>query len=244
MSRRWQRIRRYALAIHGLANTYVDAWLEPHPATRSARSSSSSPIIDRAQSLAQSAVVWTAPWSKLAPALGPGFELAIPAQRWNFGIRSRVRAESELCRRALRPPALACGPGTGRDCVHEADHAARSSLPASLRLIDFGKAYFFVGSYEQAAELIRSANLRLPGHLPSRVMLAAVSSHLGREEEARAAAEEVMRIKADFTIAGWVKVLENYGQGIFRSSDRRPAQGWAAELGRLCVPRQRAGSES
>jgi tetratricopeptide (TPR) repeat protein len=176
------------------------------PASRSARNFQQQSIIDRAQSLAQSAVDMDGTLVEARATLGW-------ILNWQYQLKDGIlefdrafelnpnfvdgRYGLLLSHAGRAPDAIAYMKRIMRLDPHYPPHYG-------YRL---GKAYFFVGNYEQAAELIRSATLRLPGHLPSRVMLAAVSSHLGREEEARAAAAEVIRIKADFTIAGWVKFL-------------------------------------
>jgi adenylate cyclase len=70
-----------------------------------------------------------------------------------------------------------------------------------------GKAYFFVGRYEEAFELIEPASALMPGNRPPLVLLAAVSALTGRQAQARAAASEVLRIQPDFTITGWLAFL-------------------------------------
>ena len=68
-----------------------------------------------------------------------------------------------------------------------------------------GAAYFFLGRYQEALGLIRSAALRLPEHRPSKVLLAAVSAQLGNDQQTRAAAADVRRAEPAFTISKWLK---------------------------------------
>ena len=70
-----------------------------------------------------------------------------------------------------------------------------------------GKAHYFSGNYEEAIGLIRSGAERQPGALAPRVLLAAVAARLGRHEEARATAAEVMATLPRFTIVNWVKFI-------------------------------------
>jgi hypothetical protein len=44
-------------------------------------------------------------------------------------------------------------------------------------------------------------------------MIAAVSAHLGRSEEARAAAAHILRKNPDFSIADWIKSFKITDQG-------------------------------
>jgi adenylate cyclase len=76
-----------------------------------------------------------------------------------------------------------------------------------------GKGYYFSGNYDEAIPLIRVGVERQPGVLPPRVLLAAVAAHLGRHEEARAAAAEIMRMRPGFTIADWLKFLRITDRG-------------------------------
>jgi adenylate cyclase len=70
-----------------------------------------------------------------------------------------------------------------------------------------GKGYYFTGNYDEAIGLIRFGAERQPGTVPPRVLLAAVAARLGRQEEARAAAAEIKRMRPAFTIADWLKFI-------------------------------------
>ena len=70
-----------------------------------------------------------------------------------------------------------------------------------------GKAHYFSGNYEEAIGLIRSGAERQPGALAPRVLLTAVAARLGRHDEARATAAEVMATLPRFTIVDWVKFI-------------------------------------
>jgi adenylate cyclase len=70
-----------------------------------------------------------------------------------------------------------------------------------------GKAYFFVGRYEEAFELIEPASKRMPSNRPPLVLLTAVAALTNRQEKAQVAATEVLRVQPDFTISGWLKFI-------------------------------------
>jgi len=66
-----------------------------------------------------------------------------------------------------------------------------------------GRTYFLTGRHEQAIEVYKEAlsRSRNPFHLlTSHLGLAAVYSETGREEEARSAAAEVLRINPNFSL--------------------------------------------
>jgi adenylate cyclase len=192
---------RYARAMQGLANTYYLSWED-----RGSREFQQQSALDRAQSLAQQAIDLDGALSEAHATLG-----------W---ILSRQGHNSQGIAEFERAFELNPNFVDGRFGLL-LSHAGRAPdaveyMKRIMRLDPFyppnytywlGKGYYFMGQYEQAIELIRSAAARLPGHEPSRVLLAAVAAQLGRKEEARAAALEVLQIQPDFTIAGWLKFL-------------------------------------
>jgi adenylate cyclase len=192
---------RYAQAMQGLANTYYLSWED-----RGSPEFQQQAALDRAQSLAQQAIDLDGALSEAHATLG-----------W---ILSRQGHNSQGIAEFERAFELNPNFVDGRFGLL-LSHAGRAPdaveyMKRIMRLDPFyppnytywlGKGYYFMGKYEQAIELIRSASARLPGHEPSRVLLAAVAAQLGRKEEARAAASEVMQIQPDFTISGWLKFL-------------------------------------
>ena len=192
---------RYARAMQGLANTYYLSRED-----RGSPEFQQPSALDRAQSLAQQAVDLDGALSEAHATLG-----------W---ILSRQGHNAEGIAEFERAFELNPNFVDGRFGLL-LSHAGRAPdaveyMKRIMRLDPFyppnytywlGKGYYFMGEYEQAIELIRSAAARLPGHEPSRVLLAAVAAQLGRMEEARAAALEVVQIQPDFTIAGWLKFL-------------------------------------
>jgi adenylate cyclase len=70
-----------------------------------------------------------------------------------------------------------------------------------------GNAFFVLGQYGEAAEAYQKAIQRSPDFLLVRIGLAASFGALGHEEEARAAAIEVLRIDPKFT-------LERFAHGL------------------------------
>ena len=69
------------------------------------------------------------------------------------------------------------------------------------------QAYFLLGRYEKAVEVLKRRLTRHPDTDISRVLLAASFGHLGRTEEARAQWQEVFRINPDYSLEHRRKVL-------------------------------------
>jgi len=81
-------------------------------------------------------------------------------------------------------------------------------------LFSLGHAYFLTGQYEEAvAALKRVVNLN-PNFWPSHVYLAASHIELGREEEARAEAAEVLRISPSYSQEAWRQRLPYKDQAV------------------------------
>jgi adenylate cyclase len=68
-----------------------------------------------------------------------------------------------------------------------------------------GVCYHLTGQHEKAIEALKQGIERKPDQYFIHVRLAAVYSDLGREQEARAAAAEVLRIKPDFSVEAYAR---------------------------------------
>jgi adenylate cyclase len=66
-----------------------------------------------------------------------------------------------------------------------------------------GSAYRLAGRDEEAIATYKRALLRTPDFLPAHLVLATMYSELGREEEARAEAAEILRINPNFSLEMW-----------------------------------------
>ena len=73
-------------------------------------------------------------------------------------------------------------------------------LPFSQCLNNLGSAYRFLGRYDESIEAYKKLLQLYPDHLPGHANLAATYIMAGREEEARAEAEEIMRIDPQFSL--------------------------------------------
>jgi adenylate cyclase len=79
-------------------------------------------------------------------------------------------------------------------------------FPDDWQLLYFGIAYFVAGRYEEALAYFEKIQDRNPDNMYSYFFQAAIYGHLGREEEARAAAKELLRINPKSS----VEVSEKY----------------------------------
>jgi adenylate cyclase len=70
-----------------------------------------------------------------------------------------------------------------------------------------GRAYFMTGQYDEAIQTFKKALDVSPNYLPAHAFLAASYSSLGRETEAVAVAEEVLRINPKFSLESYAKTL-------------------------------------
>ena len=93
--------------------------------------------------------------------------------------------------------------GRPEEAIPLVEHAMRLNphYPASY-LVALGLAYSDAERYEEAIPVLKRVLTRNADHQTAHSMLAGIYMHLGREEEGRAAAAEVMRINPTFSLAG------------------------------------------
>ena len=93
----------------------------------------------------------------------------------------------------------------------------------AIRLNPFGPVFYHnnlgltlanTGRYEEAVSALKKVVQRAPNHMLIHVWLAATYSMMGREKEARAEAEEVLRINPKFTLDSLTKILPYKDQSI------------------------------
>jgi adenylate cyclase len=92
--------------------------------------------------------------------------------------------------------------GRPAEAVGLAEKATRLSL-FSWFLFDLGHAYYLSGRYEEAIATLKKLLTRTPYVLHAQLFLAIAYSESGREEEARAAVAEVLRINPKFSLEVW-----------------------------------------
>jgi predicted Zn-dependent protease len=76
-----------------------------------------------------------------------------------------------------------------------------------LRLHFLAQAYFQLGRYEEAIELLNRRLVRKPDTDISRVLLAASYGHIGRKVDAKTAWAEALRINPNYSLEHRGKVL-------------------------------------
>jgi tetratricopeptide (TPR) repeat protein len=69
-----------------------------------------------------------------------------------------------------------------------------------IRLHWLAQAYFQLGRYEEAIDLLKQRLIRKPDTDISRVLLAASYGHLGRKEEAKAEWVEALRVNPNYSL--------------------------------------------
>jgi adenylate cyclase len=191
---------RYAPAIQGVANTYITAWLEPtsyEPITRQYRQQGA---IELALSLARRAV-------ELDPHLPEAHATHAWVLHWHY---RRAEAIAAFERAFELNPNLADGRivlvlyqnGRAPESLERMKRIMRNDpFPPAVYSSYLGNAYYLTGQYERALESLRVAAARMPGYRAAFAWLAATSAQLGRLDEARAAAAEVLRVHPEFTIS-------------------------------------------
>ena len=111
----------------------------------------------------------------------------------------------------LNPNEYPFGYGHALTFAHRAEEAV-TEIERAMRLDPFhfrspalfshlGHARYMLGQSEAAVEALRTSVRRAPNFRPNFLWLAAASARLGRMDEARAAAAEVMRIEPEFCIS-------------------------------------------
>ena len=82
----------------------------------------------------------------------------------------------------------------------------------SSNFFHLGHAYRTTGRYEEAVSEYKKALQRAPDNIFAHLGLAATYSMMGREQEARAEAAEVLRINPKFSVDSFAKILRNKDQ--------------------------------
>jgi len=85
-------------------------------------------------------------------------------------------------------------------------------IPPGTHLWSLGLSYAYTGQYEEAIEWCEKAVRQEPDDLLARIMITAVYSWSGLDEEARVEAAEVLRIQPKFTVKKWEKKLKYKNQ--------------------------------
>jgi len=99
------------------------------------------------------------------------------------------------------------------EAISFAEQAIRlDPYPPAVAFRHLGSLYFNVGRYEEAITAFEKALQKNPDDIFTRIGLAATYVKLGREEEARAEAKEVIRIHPKFSLANYAKSIHRADQ--------------------------------
>ena len=93
--------------------------------------------------------------------------------------------------------------GQPEKALEMAETAMRLDSPfyADLYASSLGTAYYLTGRHEEAIAALKRSAMHYPAYLWAYAYLAAVYSELGREEEARAAVSEMLRISPHYSLS-------------------------------------------
>ena len=196
----------YAPAMQGLALTYFRAWMHRSPDHPIGNEFQRQDILDRAEALARKAVELDSSLAKGRATLG---WILYWQQRPKEGLTEFERAfDSNSNFVDGRFGALLALNGRAPEAIEYLKRVMRlDPFYSPICIYYLGMAYFFAGRYEEANELIKSVSAQLADRRPAKVLLAAISAHLGHTEQALATAAEVLRTDPEFRIANWLKSL-------------------------------------
>jgi adenylate cyclase len=102
---------------------------------------------------------------------------------------------------------MACRPEEAIPMFQKAIRLNPNAEP--INFANFGHALRMTGRFEEAVSAFKKAIRRAPNHFIAHFGLATTYCLMGREEEARAEAEEVLRINPKFSLDYW-KIVAPY----------------------------------
>jgi adenylate cyclase len=98
--------------------------------------------------------------------------------------------------------------GRPGEAVERLENAIRlNPIPPSWYLHNLGDAYRLAGRYEEAVESFKKAITQNPDNLLAWIYLSATYGQMGREQDARAAADKVLRMRHKFLVEPYAKRL-------------------------------------
>jgi adenylate cyclase len=193
----------YAPPVHGLAWNYVASWIEPWQHRPIAHEYQQKEPIDHALALAQRAV-------ELDPNLPDAHLTLATVLKWQH---RRAESMAEFERAFELNPNLAdyrfgvalIHNGRTEEGMNDLKRIVRlDPFHAPVCLTFLGNAYYQTGQYAEAIANLRVAARQLSTFRATYVWLAAAAAQLGRDEEAKEAAEKVLQRDPGFTIAKWL----------------------------------------
>jgi len=98
--------------------------------------------------------------------------------------------------------------GRPEEAVERLEKAIRlNPIPPSWYLYNLGDVYRLAGRYEEAVESFKKAITKNPDNLLAWIYLSATYGQMGREQDARAAADKVLRMRHKFLVEPYAKRL-------------------------------------
>jgi TolB-like protein/tetratricopeptide (TPR) repeat protein len=196
---------RYAPALQGLAHTCVVSWLHRKQYEPISREYQEQSTIDRALCLAQRAV-------ELDGNLPDAHVTLAYVLHWQY---RRAEGMAEFERAFELNPNLAdfrfsialIHNGRAAEAIEDMRRIMRlDPFHPDVYFSSLGYAYYLGGLHAEALENLRTGARRMPDWRPAHVWLATAAAGSGRDEEARRAAGEVLRLEPGFTIAKWLRL--------------------------------------
>jgi adenylate cyclase len=186
---------QYAEAYAFLGATYFVEW--------TFQWSQDSQILDQALALAQRAVAVDDSLAQAHATLGSAY---LWKKQYDQAIAEEERAialDSNFADAYMRLGNILTFAGRPEEAIGLIEKAMRLNPHYPPMYVFFlGGAYRSTGRYEEAIAAYKRALTRYPNLLPAHVNLAVSYSELGREEEARAEAAEVLKISPNFSLEG------------------------------------------
>ena len=102
--------------------------------------------------------------------------------------------------------------GSPQEAIPYFEKAIRlNPLDPSAALMGLGDSYRLMGRYEEAIPILNKALQYRPRHFRTLLFLAACYGALGREEEARATVEELLKLNPKFSLERFAKTMLTRG---------------------------------
>jgi adenylate cyclase len=196
----------YARSYAMLANTYAAAWAHPldsdllNPAAldRAHQFARKAVQIDPNLPQAHACLGYVLAWKRVHQASIAAFERAVALNPndvdWRFGLALVYAGNSKRAIDVLRT------------------YMRRDPFYSPFASAILGFAHFALKQYSRALPLLRDSVSRAPNLRSAHAWLAATCAQLGRLDEARAEAAEVLRLDPKFTIAGTARRITAFRQ--------------------------------
>jgi adenylate cyclase len=187
---------QYAEAYAFLGLSYFREW--------SLQWSQDSQPLEQALALAQRAVALDDSLAQAHATLGNGY---LWKKQYDQAIAEEERAialDSNFADAYMRLGNILTFAGRPEEAIGLIEKALRLNPHSPpVYLLTLGDSYHLMGQYEEAIAAYKRALTHIPDLLPAHLNLAVVYSELGREEEARAEAAEVLRINPKYSLEVW-----------------------------------------